>query len=53
MILAGDVGGTKVNLALFDFVGGKLKQYTRSTISVQRNTPVWKRSLRSFWLPTK
>ena len=27
MILAGDVGGTKVNLALFDFVDGKLKQY--------------------------
>jgi glucokinase len=25
MILAGDVGGTKVNLALYDFVGGKLK----------------------------
>ena len=27
MILAGDVGGTKVNLALFDFVSGKLKQH--------------------------
>jgi glucokinase len=26
MILAGDVGGTKVNLALFDFIDGKLKQ---------------------------
>ncbi|MGH9599114.1 MAG: glucokinase [Terracidiphilus sp.] len=25
MILAGDVGGTKVNLALYDFVDGKLK----------------------------
>lgn len=25
MILAGDVGGTKVNLALYDFVNGKLK----------------------------
>jgi len=25
MILAGDVGGTKVNLALYDFVGGDLK----------------------------
>jgi glucokinase len=25
MILAGDVGGTKVHLALYDFVGGKLK----------------------------
>jgi len=28
MILAGDVGGTKVHLALYDFIGGKLK-YTR------------------------
>jgi glucokinase len=28
MILAGDVGGTKVNLALYDFTNGKLK-YTR------------------------
>lgn len=28
MILAGDVGGTKVHLALYDFVNGKLK-YTR------------------------
>ena len=26
MILAGDVGGTKVNLALYDFVGGQLKE---------------------------
>jgi glucokinase len=26
MILAGDVGGTKVNLVLFDFIDGKLKQ---------------------------
>jgi glucokinase len=26
MILAGDVGGTKVNLALFDFIAGKLEQ---------------------------
>jgi glucokinase len=26
MILAGDVGGTKVHLALYDFAGGKLKQ---------------------------
>jgi glucokinase len=25
MILAGDVGGTKVHLALYDFIGGKLK----------------------------
>jgi glucokinase len=25
MILAGDVGGTKVSLALYDFVDGKLK----------------------------
>jgi len=28
MILAGDVGGTKVHLALYDFINGKLK-YTR------------------------
>jgi len=28
MILAGDVGGTKVHLALYDFIGGKL-EYTR------------------------
>jgi len=28
MILAGDVGGTKVHLALYDFTNGKLK-YTR------------------------
>jgi glucokinase len=26
MILAGDVGGTKVNLALYEFIDGKLKQ---------------------------
>jgi len=25
MILAGDVGGTKVHLALYDFVDGKLE----------------------------
>ena len=25
MILAGDVGGTKVDLALYDFTNGKLK----------------------------
>lgn len=30
MILAGDVGGTKVHLALFDFANGKL-QHTRDT----------------------
>jgi glucokinase len=28
MILAGDVGGTKVHLALYDFTNGNL-QYTR------------------------
>jgi glucokinase len=27
MILAGDVGGTKVHLALYDFVGGKLEHF--------------------------
>ena len=26
MILAGDVGGTKVHLALYNFAGGKLSQ---------------------------
>jgi glucokinase len=30
MILAGDVGGTKVHLALYDFINGKL-EYTRDT----------------------
>ena len=25
MILAGDVGGTKVHLALYDFIDGKLR----------------------------
>ena len=31
MILAGDVGGTKVDLALYDFINGKLK-YTRDKV---------------------
>ncbi len=29
MILAGDVGGTKVHLALYDFINGKLKLQPR------------------------
>ena len=29
MILAGDVGGTKVHLALYNFTGGRLKQIDR------------------------
>ena len=29
MILAGDVGGTKVNLALYDFVDGKSETLPR------------------------
>ncbi len=36
MILAGDVGGTKVHLALYDFINGKLK-YTRDARFPARN----------------
>jgi glucokinase len=36
MILAGDVGGTKVHLALYDFINGKLK-YTRDEKYPARN----------------
>ncbi len=38
MILAGDVGGTKVDLALFDFSNGKLK-YTRDKIYRAKDYP--------------
>ena len=31
MILAGDVGGTKVHLGLYDFIDGKL-DYTRDKL---------------------
>src|ERR1700722_1603114 len=38
MILAGDVGGTKVDLALYDFIGGKLK-YTRDKVFKAKDYP--------------
>jgi glucokinase len=36
MILAGDVGGTKVHLAQYDFIDGKL------TYSRDKQYPAWK-----------
>jgi glucokinase len=44
MILAGDVGGTKVHLALFDFTDGNLKHYTRDKQFPAKEYPGWKRS---------
>ena len=44
MILAGDVGGTKVHLALFDFTDGNLKHVTRSSSIRPRSMRGWKRS---------
>jgi len=38
MILAGDVGGTKVDLALYDFIHGKL-QYTRDKVFKAKDYP--------------
>jgi glucokinase len=38
MILAGDVGGTKVDLALYDFINGKL-QYTRDKVYRAKDYP--------------
>jgi glucokinase len=38
MILAGDVGGTKVDLALYDFINGKL-QYTRDKVYKAKDYP--------------
>jgi glucokinase len=38
MILAGDVGGTKVDLALYDFINGKL-QYTRDKVFKAKDYP--------------
>src|SRR5580698_4668630 len=38
MILAGDVGGTKVDLALYDFINGKL-QYTRDKVYRAKEYP--------------
>jgi 6-phosphogluconolactonase len=43
MILAGDVGGTKVHLALYDFIDGKLNTPATSGIR-PRIIPAWKRS---------
>ena len=43
MILAGDVGGTKVHLALYDFIDGKLK-HSRDKKFRPRSTRGWKRS---------
>jgi glucokinase len=38
MILAGDVGGTKVDLALYDFINGKL-EYTRDKVYKAKDYP--------------
>jgi glucokinase len=38
MILAGDVGGTKVHLAIYNFVGGRLDLVRREEVSIER---VW------------
>jgi len=35
MILAGDIGGTKVNLALYDFAGGRLKAVREQRFAAQ------------------
>ncbi len=47
MILAGDVGGTKVHLALFDFVNGKLK-HTRDKIYPAREYTGLEEIVRQF-----
>ena len=47
MILAGDVGGTKVHLALFDFTMENLSTLAISSIR-PRSTRGWRRSSRSF-----
>lgn len=47
MILAGDVGGTKVHLALYDFVNGKLK-YTRDARYPARNHTGLEEIVREF-----
>ena len=43
MILAGDVGGTKVHLALYDFIDGKLKHARGQAVSSQGVFAGWKR----------
>ena len=53
MILAGDVGGTKVHLALFDFTEGKLTHYPRQTVPGARVRRAWKRSCANSWAPTR
>ena len=47
MILAGDVGGTKVHLALYDFINGKLK-YTRDKVYRPRTTPGLEEIVKEF-----
>ena len=47
MILAGDVGGTKVDLALYDFINGKL-QYTRDKVFKARDYPGLEVIVREF-----
>ena len=48
MILAGDVGGTKVHLALYDFTQRKFAIHPRSNAIPPRTTPASKRSSREF-----
>ncbi len=48
MILAGDVGGTKVHLALYDFEGGKLK-LVRDEKVASTSLRRWMRWWGSFW----
>ena len=47
MILAGDVGGTKVDLALYDFINGKL-QYTRDKVYKAKDYPGLEVIVREF-----
>lgn len=47
MILAGDVGGTKVHLALYDFVNGNLK-HTRDKVFPARNYAGLEEIVREF-----
>src|ERR1035438_4600843 len=47
MILAGDVGGTKVDLALYDFINGKL-QITRNKIYRAKDYPGLEEIVREF-----
>jgi glucokinase len=47
MILAGDVGGTKVDLALYDFINGKL-EYTRDKVYKAKDYPGLEVIVREF-----